>query len=484
MQKSLRCGMNRKTSLNCEVRVEKLKELPRQKAAKYLNIATEEGTEHKRRSMKRKTSSYDEKHDMAKSKQLKTEDDTPPIDNSFNIQNLPEEMLSEIFLYTGTYAKIGRLREVCRRFDAVCSRVLLCAFNNIQKGIEQISKQPESYLLPTLEEQPNEKRKKPQEQAKLEHTELPIRKSFSSVFECLAWWLRVVRAWVLPCISAGVCSFYCGRLLDEYHTIMLQLPTKPVIDYRILYCTLFECGKLVLKFLQHIQMVTEKKCDSTQQQNPALRVLPAIVLAKLLRICFNGKGEVTRFVQVPTDRDSRCDRESYNLSGCWMGVPWAVTGSNGFRQSDTIQLCVLLMETAWDEKHMHLTFGLNGVWHLIKHLYRNTSLKGIKVQRLDYITQENYKFNFTKLGYQLTWKTPAIYECTTWQDVLTFEIEVTCDKETLPQSLAAETLQIQPNGDETPDSSYYQFKMVINCPDLAKWCSFKDIPFPFKRENE
>ncbi|XP_021934181.1 uncharacterized protein LOC110836842 isoform X3 [Zootermopsis nevadensis] len=414
MQKSLRCGMNRKTSLNCEVRVEKLKELPRQKAAKYLNIATEEGTEHKRRSMKRKTSSYDEKHDMAKSKQLKTEDDTPPIDNSFNIQNLPEEMLSEIFLYTGTYAKIGRLREVCRRFDAVCSRVLLCAFNNIQKGIEQISKQPESYLLPTLEEQPNEKRKKPQEQAKLEHTELPIRKSFSSVFECLAWWLRVVRAWVLPCISAGVCSFYCGRLLDEYHTIMLQLPTKPV----------------------------------------------------------------------PTDRDSRCDRESYNLSGCWMGVPWAVTGSNGFRQSDTIQLCVLLMETAWDEKHMHLTFGLNGVWHLIKHLYRNTSLKGIKVQRLDYITQENYKFNFTKLGYQLTWKTPAIYECTTWQDVLTFEIEVTCDKETLPQSLAAETLQIQPNGDETPDSSYYQFKMVINCPDLAKWCSFKDIPFPFKRENE
>lgn len=132
----------------------------------------------------------------------------------------------------------------------------------------------------------------------MEHTELSIRKSFSDVFERLAWWLRVVRAWVLPCISAGVCSFYCGRLLDEYHTIMLQLPTKPVIDYRILYCTLFECGKLVLKFLQHIQMVTEKKCDSTQQQNPALRVLPAIVLAKLLRICFNGKGEVPRFVQV------------------------------------------------------------------------------------------------------------------------------------------------------------------------------------------
>lgn len=45
------------------------------------------------------------------------------------------------------------------------------------------------------------------------------------------------------------------------------------------------------------QMVTEEKCDSTQQE-PALRAVPATVLAELLQRCIDCERAVKSFVQV------------------------------------------------------------------------------------------------------------------------------------------------------------------------------------------
>jgi hypothetical protein len=53
--------------------------------------------------------------------------------------------------------------------------------------------------------------------------------------KCLASQLRIVRAWVQPCVSAGVCSFYCGQLLDKYHRILQHIPPEnrvPGLPYR------------------------------------------------------------------------------------------------------------------------------------------------------------------------------------------------------------------------------------------------------------
>jgi hypothetical protein len=117
----------------------------------------------------------------------------------------------------------------------------------------------------------------------------------------LASQLAVVSAWVLPCVSAGVCSVYCGELLDKYHCILRhiginKMKTPPHIN-PVPQKTMLRCRQLTYQYLEHIQNVTEMQCGSTQLNSDMTVVSPTIFKA-LLQSCLDFKRAPSPFVQV------------------------------------------------------------------------------------------------------------------------------------------------------------------------------------------
>jgi hypothetical protein len=130
----------------------------------------------------------------------------------------------------------------------------------------------------------------------------------SHKLKCLASQLRVVGAWVLPCVSARVCSVYCGQLLDVYDCILQDTATGKAHTGHVPQETMVHCRQLTYQFLEHIQTATETHCASTQE-DPYLRVVPAAAFAGLLESCFDIKRVATSFVQVHLTLSTiQCDR--------------------------------------------------------------------------------------------------------------------------------------------------------------------------------
>jgi hypothetical protein len=106
--------------------------------------------------------------------------------------------------------------------------------------------------------------------------------------------------------------------------------------------------------------------------------------------------------------------------------------------------------------------------------------------RSNFHTAEDRRDTFLTFGYEQTRSIPGTHECTVPQPDLTFEIHITCDKDTLPQSLVTEALQVHPNGhvnDETFDSLYFGLIMIMKCPQMVKWVSPTIYHYHFKERT-